>query len=1522
MAPLLCQEEERPYFALNSERTFGPGEKPSITVTTTNVRDLAFRVYRIRDPFKFFAELEDPHMFGGQAQRPPREKTFIETFHAWKVALRDQIRWGIRHQFTDTAWKDVHQWRAPRENRSHGATTFATTPVLNSQQLVATWNTHFSSAEAWQNSTIPVEVSQQGVYLVEATRDDLRAFTIVMLTDIGIISKTSKGHIAGVVAKRATGEPVPDCDLLLWTGKGAKTSLKANQDGIFDEHVTIPQGMDPQTLILARSGSSFAASSLAGYSLTNRFDDYNGYAYTDRPVYRPGHQVSFKGVVRSKRGNVNQLPDLKTISVEITGPEDKKVYQKTLDVNPFGSIAGDLTLPVDAPLGTYQITLHTGETQVGGSFEVEDYKKPEYEVRVTPAKARVVQGEEISVTIDAQYFFGEPVAGAKVEYVVHRSRYWDWSYYGDPDDDDSAEMMPDYQGDTDEQVLEEKGMLNADGKLQITIPTQVDEHSNDVRYRIEARVTDAGNREITGTGFVLATFGSFRLRISPEKWFVQPGAAAGFSVSASDYDNHPIATPVTVELVRYAFRAKDNDVVATTNGQTDAQGNTRTQLNIPSNGGSFEVRVKAKTPEGREVQSITWIYAGGAGWDFGEEGERKITLVPDQKSYQPGDTAHVLIITGVKHTRVLVSVEGASLSQLRMVEAKGPSVTVDIPITRESVPDIFVSASFFFENEFYNGSKMMKVPPNDRKLSVDIASSKPQYTPGEAAQLTLNTKDAAGKPVSAEISVGVVDEAIYGIKPDITPDGIQVFYHSQYNAVETDSSLSYFFHGEAGKRRMQLAALRPHRGFAALKPDRLVMPKVRKAFPDTTLWLPTLLTDTNGHAVINFKFPDSITRWRTTARAITADTKVGAAVLKTIVRKNVILRLVTPRFITMGDEITISAIAHNYLTSAKQARMTLDVKGVEILDPGPREVTIDAKGEMKSDWRVRATAPGQAVITGAVLTDEESDAMELPIPVNPFGVKLSEAKSGAISNAGSNDVAMQFPDQIVPQSRAIDVTVSPSVAGAMFAALNYLTDFPYGCTEQTMSSFLPNVIVSRALQELKVSTDVNQDLLAAKLKAGLDRLADFQHEDGGWGWWKTDESELFMTAYVVSGLSQAKAAGVRVNDNSIKRGVKWLRAQYDKNLTMRADLKAYAVYAMVQAGSLDPAPLEDAWKVHANLTPDGAAFLGLAFEMAKNAARTATLAQQLEASVKTDDVHAWWPSDRDYLMDYWFDTSAETTATALKFLTHVKPDSPLLPKAVLYLMDHRQGYYWFSTKQTAMVIFGLTDYLKQSGELKPNLQATVTVNGKAVLTKSFGPADALAPLAPKVTIAAADLAAGNKIHVESSGTGRVYWSVTEHYYSTESKHVKEGSTDLNLLRDYYKLTPQKSGDQIVFSLDKVEGPLAVGDVLAVRLTVTGSNWRYLLVEDPIPAGAEFIERDDLYKLKDQPPWWHYYFDRRELHDDRMALFKSYFLNTQDQYFYLLKVVNPGKFRVSPAKVEPMYQPKYLATSEAKEVEFK
>jgi len=323
-------------------------------------------------------------------------------------------------------------------------------------------------------------------------------------------------------------------------------------------------------------------------------------------------------------------------------------------------------------------------------------------------------------------------------------------------------------------------------------------------------------------------------------------------------------------------------------------------------------------------------------------------------------------------------------------------------------------------------------------------------------------------------------------------------------------------------------------------------------------------------------------------------------------------------------------------------------------------------------------------------------------------------------------------------------------------------------------------------------------------------------------------------------------------------------------------------------------------------------------------ARADAVAGLLESAAKSDETEAFWQVDRDSLMDIFLDATPEATAYALKFLTRQRPQSPLLAKAALYLVNHRnQGYYWTSTKQTAMVIYGLTDYLGKSGELRPNYGVTVWVNDREVLSRRFEEADALAPAPAPIRLPAGQLAAAkNRIRIRKSGEGRLYWSARGEYYSTAGRLAGTGSVSLNLLREYFKLTPSEEGGKIVYRLDPLAGTVERGDVLAVRLTVSGGSWRYLMVEDPIPAGAEFIQRDDLYELKEKPPWWASWYTRREFHDDRAAIFQTFFQAGQSQYFYLLKVVNPGKFRVSPARVQPMYQPQFLATTESRTMEVK
>jgi alpha-2-macroglobulin len=1530
LTPLLAQPEpdSQPFFSLTSERTYLPGDKPEISVYSHNVSTLEFRVYRVNDPVKFFAQMQDLHSFGGHGPVMPRQaRTWLEKFHAWKHRIWAWLRDFVRAQFSPESRHKIRLWRAGAAEQKRGpkVESYAQVPLLNPQQLVSVWKWSVPSHQRWESQRMSIPVTDKGVYLVEATDGRLRAYTIIVVTEIAIITKAASGRLLSFVVDRRSGHPLAGAEVRVWVDKDEVQDKASDPQGLTDTAVN--EEKPENVAVLATSGGQFAINTPGAWSLGNAPDRYlSGYTYTDRPVYRPGDTVHFKTIVRAASESSYSIPQQRVLSLELRDPQSyQTIWQQTVALSDMGTAHWDYAVPADAKLGMYYLSMKLGEERYveGASFSVEDYKKPEYQVKVTAQTPRVLQGQPIKATLDARYYFGEPVANAKVKWVVHTLPYWALGRAQGDEEGGSGEDEGGENTDADvtyggEQQAENSGALDADGKLQITVPTKVNDKKQDLVYRIEARVTDAGNRDIAGHGYALATYGSFFLTAAPDSFVCTKGGTATITITAQDYDKKPVQTSFSAEMKRWDWRQGGGASLATTHGQTGADGKAQVELPIPD-AGEFRVRVTATTPEKRVVESTAYLWAPGeSAWWSGPAQER-VQIVPDKKSYQPGDTAHVLLVTGKGPASVLVTVEGKGLYSGQVMESSGGSITVDVPIKPEYAPNVYVAAVFIRGNKLYQGSKSLTVPPAQHQLNVQLLPSKPQYQPGEAASYTIKASDASGKPTVAEFSLGVVDEAIYAIKPETAGSILNAFYVRVYSMVNTDTSLTYYFNGQAGKRAMQLANARPSRGLAQLKPERLVQPKIRKAFPDTAYWVADVRTGSNGQATVRFDYPDAITSWRATTRGVTQDTKVGSAVMNTIVRKNLMVRLVVPRFFRRGDEITLSTIVQNYLPADKVARVSMEFDGLQVLEGATRDVSVPSRGLMKVDYRVRVLNVDSARVLGKALTDVESDAMELTLPVVPFGVKLAMPKLGSLAGAGSNETVqpLTFPSGAEAGTRKLSISVTPSIAGTVFAALDFLTSYPYGCTEQTMSSFLPDVLVAGAMQKLGVQSNVNPQALHKQVQAGLDRLYNYQHEDGGWGWWQTDDSHPFMTAYVLAGLSQAKAAGFDVKQDALDRGRGWLRPYFDGSQKVRTDLRAYVAYALILSGTRDTAVLDSVWNQRSTLTSYGKALLGLAMaEMSDN--RAGELAKQLEGEAKQDGPQAWWPADMNYLMDFYGDTTPQATAYALKLLNRADPHSALLPKAALYLVSHRdEGYYWDSTEQTAMVIYGLTDYLERTQELKPTYSVEVQVNGKTIATRKFTAADALAP-ATTVTLSEPQLAAGaNQVRiVKSSGDGRLYWSLRGEYYSNGSKVVNTGSFKLSVARQYYKLSLQQKDGRVVYRLDSLSGPVQVGDTLAVRVTVGGNDWRYLMIEDPIPSGTESIVRDDLYELDERPEWWGRWGSYRELRDDRTTFFNMYFPQGQHEYVYLLKVVNPGTFRVSPTRVEPMYQPEYLSTSNA------
>jgi alpha-2-macroglobulin len=1556
-------------FSLSTQRTFAPGESIKVQLFAHNVQALEFRVYKVRDTEKFFAGLKDLHSFGDQSWSPEEQidkRTFLEWLHDFKADLWWRVRRFFRGQFTDDARDAMLEKQASLGKRSRvvGAAEFAQVPLLNQSQLVARWKLVTPPSLVSETQVLPVENPGAGVYLIEATDGTYKAYTIAIVTSMALVERSLNGKAEVFVADRKSGAPIADADVLFWANGHQQSTAKTGADGLASLTLTATTGAEPgnpepantepeKLWVMARRGIEAAVVTPWGYGLNgNSGNGARVFVYTDRPVYRPGHDVHIKAVIRLQKDDALRLPADKTVQLTVQDADDKTVLKKELPISAHGTVSADFTLAADASLGFYSIQIrgeraggdadaneNVGEylIQGGGSFYVEEYKKPEYQVTVKPAAQRILQGNTLQAVIEARYFFGEPVAGAKVKYVVHTSTHWWW----DESDEDSGDEAGEAEGgdnsdDSDDawgadERQEHEGVLDANGRLSVVIPVGIDAKHYDEDFRVEARVTDEANREVSGHATVLATYGSFRVGVEPTSYLISPGQTPRVKVTAADYDGKPVQTAIHLESHQTHWdsitHTASETVVDKREAATGADGTALVDLPITGSG-SFTIVASAVTPEKRTVETRTWLWINN-GYGASYNANVQAQLVPDKKSYKVGETAHILLATGLdakpnsnqaQEFWAVVTAEGNSIQMRQLLHAAGTTVSFDVPITQKAQPNLYVMAMLVHGDQLITAQKSLSVPLDERRLTITATPDKDKYLPGEKGVFDVFAKDAAGKPVETDLSFGAVDEALYAVRPDTTGDILASFYPKRYVYLQPETSFEYYFHGEAGTKSPLLARMNSdglfHPRMAQVKPGSdLVVPKVRKAFPDTAYWNPTVRTGADGHARVEFTFPDALTTWRETIRGTTDDGKAGGVVTRVLVRKNLIVRLAAPRFLRQGDEATLKVIAHNYLDSAKDVTFALDVAGLDVLSGQATKINVPAKGESVVEWRVRARASGSATLTAKALTNEESDALEIPLPVLPYGVKQRSAGAGVVfSGSGQAQWGFSFPASSDAGTRGLTVTVAPSVAAEVFDSLDYLTGYPWGCAEQTMSSFLPDLIVAQTVDRLHIKSPIDRVTLNKMVNAGLERLYGFEHDDGGWGWWPDDPSRVFMTAYVVSGLGQARSAGYKIDENRLNKGRAWLLSTLAAHPDMIGELRAYVVYALATTGGVPKPQLDALWSDRSQLSNEGLALAGLAFDAAGDS-RAKEAAQMLEAKATTTNTDAYWQSNYDGLLAYADDDSAEATAFALKLLVRQDRTSGLMPKAAVWLGKKRYGGYWESTKQTAMVIAGLTDYLSLSGELANSSDVEVLVNGASVGRHHFGPDDVFA--APwKLAVPAQQLGGGGQVTVRKSGNGITYWSAESRWYNADRRLYPSGNLALNATRDYYLLRKKqdKPDDPITYDLVPLNGPVHVGDIVAVRSAVSGTDWQYMLSEDPIPAGTEFLEHSDLYKLNNKPDWWADWFTRREFHDDRAAFFNTEF-DRRSEYVYLLKVVTPGRFVISPAQTGPMYQPEVTATTD-------
>jgi hypothetical protein len=1568
----------KPSFSLSTNRTYGTTENARVWISYQNISDLDFRVYQVEDPVKFFRQLNDPHQMGEEEKREvsvtyeEKGPSLLERITSFKRSffgsIKRYVRNQLRHESRVTFNQKVRGQGGEGDRLPLNFSDYASVPILNSQKRVARFKQPLTPLEnEWDQRMVSLGKREPGVYLIEAVNGDLRAYTIAVVTDLTMVNKTApSGEMLVYAVDRRTGEPRNDVRIEIAKGKKILVTGNTDKDGILRTKITRQQEMpnpvppedrDPQEansdigkdnyLIMARSKEQFAISDLEPYYFGRYEEESNkeeivSYLYTDRPVYRPAQKVYFKGILRRVGENGYQAVSARTVNVTIKDPNDGTVTQKVIPLSPRGTFSGEADIAAGAPLGSYRIEAKAGETESSGYFEVAEYKKPEYKVTVKASNPYIKVGDTAKFTVEAKYFFGAPVANAEVQYYIYRSRYYHWWWGGEDDDgigaSEEEEDEGDYYGYGNDMVQDGTVKLNANGQVTIDfkVPETDPKDPLDYTYRLEAQVTDSSRRVIDGKGSFTGTRGVVIATAGAERYVYYKDDTARIKVRTATYDGKPASTKVALRFVhRYFERVEKTDgngkydryeyklhekALGAGEVTTNMQGEAIYDYKVPVTG---TIRIETVLNEnGREIVSYggyLWVSdRSNAYSDYAYQDSASIKLIADKKSYKPGETAHVLAMLPVDKAHLLVTTEVNNVLTARRISAAGRTVMIDVPIEERYVPNVHLSVAYVMDNDLFSTDRMLVVPAKHKFLNLEIISNKKEYKPREAASYTVLARNADGSPAAgAEVSLGIVDEAVYSIRPESAGDIRREFYGRRFNRVHTYFSMAYNFSGYSGDKPLQISQNKPAYQLADFKNEaQYAEPMIRKEFKDTAFWQPAAVTGADGKATVNFTLPDNLTTWRATARAVTADTRVGAGLSKVLARKDLILRLETPRFATEGDTVTLSGIVHNYLDADKSAKISLEVIGAQLLNEAVQTVTIKKQGEHRIDWRMAAGQVGDVKLLAKALTDTESDAVELPLQIMPQGLRQVKGSTQTIAEENSEKTFdLSLPGNAHNVARTLRIEASPSITGTLFGALDYLTGYPYGCTEQTMSSFLPNVVVAQALRDVKGTSLRTTNNLPQKVQRGLDRLYGYQHDDGGWGWWKDDRTDPFMTAYVVDGVIQARNAGYaieswRLNNarDALKKMIDSSKAEDGKPIDPES--RAFMIYSLNASGETDARYVNDLFNSRSGLQPYGRALLALTLRARNDESRARQVAGEIESSARTNDFESYWESKRRPMLDFTEDNSIEATALSLKALAQINPKSALLPKAARWLVDHREyGAYWNSTKDTAFAIFGLLDYVKVSQELSPDYTVEVYLNNESVLTKRITSADVTSGQPLLIERKGATLANANQVRVVKRGRGTLWFASTLDYHTRlqSGEQVQPaGSNDLRLTREYLRLRVSENNGKPSWKTEPLTGEIRSGDLIVVKLRLQGNKAQRLLIEDPIPAGCEQIERDGSLAFDATNNTWTDWYSYREFRDQRTAIFVEYF-DGDATYQYAMRVQIPGEFKVAPARAERMYQ---------------
>ena len=1258
--------------------------------------------------------------------------------------------------------------------------------------------------------------------------------------------------------------------------------------------------------------------------------------FTERGIYKPGDTVFFKGTLR-KYSDGNISPYRNKTPVRIENPKGETVLQTTYIPTGFGTLSGNLRLDTHFSLGTYTIFMGSEDTyETTRTFELQEFRAPKHKTRITfetetrkdPGFANLDREiKYLKVNIAGQYYVGGPLKNAQVRWKIFhgKTRFKVSGYDNFRFENNEAE---------EELIESSETILDKNGNAEFSFPVGSMVASGKRSLVVVASVIDFDGRVATSKS-VYQGEPDYLVGMSKHSQTVKAGM--DFPIRFVVIKNE--GTQKQTGKVKVNILRKGWNYIRKRNERGEIYWNWQKlwkkvlsvehEINDSDNpfifsnsyGGDYLITTSFSS-QGKDFTSgtILKVKDGYSSFDRSDKNNpyKRLFLISDKTTYSPGNTAKVKFLPTQKSPAYLVTLEREGILDysLFQTEEKQPSLT--IPLINDHAPNIHVSIlgalprrdfphypSSIDEgapNFQYGAIKLQVLKESDSlKISVNNGVDSISQKPSSTGTLQISVKNKSGYGKSVELAIGIIDEKILALTRYKSPDLSSLSMIDIPLGVGTADLRSRL----SKQTPLKMIWNKPLTGGGGLEKSSVSNTTIRSDFNPVAYFNPSVVTDFNGNATIEYELPDSITSYRVYIVACDKGNGFGRTELPLIASKDFYIEPGLPRFFSKGDRFNFLVKAINNSEVASTLNFLSNATANLSISKQGKDYFLDAMDSTQIRIEGEALSTGIASVNLSGTLEDKTDAVQLEVPIHSGHTIGTDVVIGSFR--GDTNLTLPIDKVFKKESHKGDfiensqfkLTVSKTPFLRMSGGIAYLLQYPYGCIEQTSSKLLPLVALRGLIDEGQIP-EITTASADKYIKAGVDRLFMMQTESGGFGYWPGNKNPHLMgTLYAMAALSIAKKNGVAVPEERMQKSVSYLKNLLNNNESLDKTFVSFGSYILSLNNAFNPSPANLLKRVSGKSTEAEMFML-----LAKNNSGS-PVKQKVESYIqkiffsKALDVIA----PKGYGE---FNARHRYKAIALLAANSLDTNHPLahrMAKALLSGME--SSGFWTSTSDTGWALYALGEYYKnQKTSTSPaniNVKWGNYSSNEILDSQKFKTIDL--NISPNLK---------NPTLKLKSGTSEPI------YYKATLKYPRMGYAE--------------SGHSNGFNISKTienqsgSGDIHVGDIVKVKVDIEveglsyDSPYSYVVIDDPLPSGLVAINsaiktEEQVDAQEDESSYWNSNGTYKlvpnfvEFKDDRVLVFKDrMYWNGTYQYTYYARAIMEGDFVLPSTKVQLMYSP--------------